>query len=89
MVAEVQKGLQQFGAKTIFLFSVAISAGVGLFNLLPLPALDGGRILLLLIEGIRRKPLPRNIEAGIHAVGMLVLLAVSVVLVFFDVFRLI
>lgn len=53
-----------------------ISVLLGLFNLLPLPALDGGRLVFLLTEGLaRRKLVPERIEQNIHAVGMLALLS--------------
>ncbi len=52
-----------------------ISLTLGVMNLLPIPALDGGRLFFLLIEAITRKKLPANIEAGIHTVGMMMLIA--------------
>lgn len=59
-----------------FLQLVALLAfNIALFNLLPLPALDGGRIMLLVVEWIRRKPLNRRREAMVHFVGMIALLA--------------
>lgn len=64
-----------------FLQLVALlSFNIALFNLLPLPALDGGRILLLVIEGLRRKPLDRRREALFHFVGMVALLALILIL---------
>ena len=62
--------------------AVALSMNVGMMNLLPLPALDGGRLFFLLIELIFRKPVNRNVEAMIHFVGivllMLLMLLVSI-----------
>lgn len=61
----------------LYLVSV-ISINLGVVNLLPLPALDGGRVVFILIEMIRRKPLSREMEAKIHAVGLVILLGFAV-----------
>lgn len=63
-----------------YLLEIAGFIGVSLaiFNLLPIPALDGARVVFVLIEWIRKKPVPRKIEGTIHAVGLLVLLAFAV-----------
>ena len=53
---------------------VVISINLGIFNLLPIPALDGGRLLFLLIEAVIRRPLNKNVEGYIHFVGMMLLL---------------
>jgi len=58
----------------------AISLNVALFNLLPIPALDGARIVFVIIEAIRRKPINRDIEAKIHAFGFIALILLVVVL---------
>jgi len=65
-------------------FCVLISVSVGIFNLIPFPALDGGRIVFLLVEGIRRKPMNPEKEGMIHAVGLTLLLALMVVIIFKD-----
>lgn len=52
-----------------------ISINLGIFNLLPIPALDGGRILFILIEMILRKPVPQKYESIVHAVGFIILIA--------------
>lgn len=70
-----------------FLYVVAIiSANLAVMNLLPLPALDGSRMVFTLIEMIFRKPVPRKVEAVIHAVGLILLLILAV---FLDVFHLV
>ncbi len=68
----------------LYLF-VFISINLGVMNLLPLPALDGGRILFLLVECIIRRPLNRNVEAYINLAGMVLLLAFMAFVTFFDV----
>ncbi len=73
-----------------FIYIVAIlTINLGVVNLLPLPALDGGRFLMLIIEGIRRKPLNRNVEAYINFAGIVVLFALMIFISFKDVFKLI
>lgn len=65
-----------------------ISLNLGIMNLLPLPALDGGRLLFLIVEGIRRKPIPREKEGLIHAIGLAILFGLMILLVFKDVIQL-
>ena len=55
-----------------------IGISIGVFNLLPLPALDGGRVVFVVIEWIRGKPINRKVEAVIHFVGIIVLLAFAI-----------
>ncbi len=50
--------------------TIFITVNVGVFNLLPIPALDGSRFVFLAIEAIRRKPLPKEREAAVHLIGM-------------------
>jgi regulator of sigma E protease len=72
---------QEFGIDPLFLIEIAalITINVGIFNLLPLPALDGGRLLFLIIELIRRKPVKAEVEGGFHLVGMAVLMLLMIV----------
>lgn len=67
-----------------YLFSF-VSINLGVMNLLPIPALDGGRILFVLIEMIRRKPIDKKYEGMIHLVGMALLLAFMVIITVSDV----
>lgn len=66
-----------------------ITINVGIFNLLPLPALDGGRIFFLIIEGIRKKPIKPEIEGAIHFVGLALLMVLMVVVTFNDIIKII
>lgn len=63
------------GAEPYLLMVAVIGTLLGLFNLLPLPALDGGRMVFMLIEAIVRRPINKHIEEQIHGYGMLALLA--------------
>ncbi len=65
-----------------------LSINIGVFNLLPLPALDGGRLMFLIIEAIRRKPINPKYEGYVHAVGIVLLLGLMVVITFNDIMNL-
>lgn len=71
-----------------FYMMCAISLSLGVFNLLPIPALDGGRILLLIIEGVRRKPLDEKIEQNIILVGFAMIILFALIVTFMDVSKL-
>ena len=64
------------------------SINLGVMNLLPLPALDGGRLVFLIIEGIRRKPVPPKYEGLVHAAGLMLLLMLMVYVTGHDILRL-
>ena len=64
-----------------------ITINIGLFNLLPLPALDGGRLIFLIIEGIRRKPVPPEKEGMVHFVGLAALMVLMVVVTVSDIVK--
>ena len=64
-----------------------ISINLGVMNLLPLPALDGGRLVFLIIEGIRRKPVPPKYEGYVHAAGLMLLFMLMVYVTGQDVLR--
>lgn len=68
------------------MFFAMISMAVGISNLLPIPALDGGRILLLVPELIFRRRVPMRVEAWLNVAGMVLIIGLSVYLIFKDVF---
>ena len=80
------------GAFYVFvnLISIAIllTANLGVMNLLPFPALDGGRILLIIIETIRGKKMNPDIENGINVIGFGLLMALMVVVMYNDILKL-
>lgn len=84
-----QAAAVQTDYSSLFLMLALIAINIGLFNLLPLPALDGGRLFFLFIEMIFRKPVPRKYEGWIHAVGLALLLLLMVVISFSDILKLI
>ena len=65
-----------------------ITINLGVFNLLPIPALDGSRVMFLIIEGIRKKPVPSDKEGKVHAIGMIVLLAFMAIVIISDILKL-
>lgn len=68
---------------------VVITMNLGIFNLLPLPALDGGRLLFQIVELVRRKPINPELEGYVHFVGIVLLMILMVVITFEDVIKLI
>ena len=70
----------------IYLLSL-ISLSLGVTNLLPIPALDGGQIVLLIIEGIRKKALKEEIELGIQSAGFTALILLSIYVSYNDILR--
>ena len=69
-------------------FSVLISANLGVMNLLPIPALDGGRLVFLIIEVIRGKRVPPEKEGMVHGIGLFLLMALMVFVMYNDIVKL-
>ena len=88
-IVSQMSGYIQQGFDMVLSIMATISLNLGIMNLLPLPALDGGRLVFLIIEGIRRKPVPREKEGMVHLIGMVLLFALMAVLVFSDVMKII
>lgn len=76
------------GFLNLISLTILLTINLGVFNLFPIPALDGGRILFVLYEMIRRKPVPAEREAVVHFVGFVLLIILSVFIAFKDVFML-
>lgn len=91
-VQVAQEGLKSsFGdaVMNIVYVMMLISVNLGVVNMLPFPALDGGRFLMLIIEGIFKKPVPRKVEAIINGAGLVILLGFTLIITFKDIFQLI
>lgn len=69
--------------------AILLSANLGVMNLLPIPALDGGRLIFLIVEAIRRRRVEPELEAKIHFAGLMLLILLMVVVMFNDVKKLI
>ena len=76
------------GIITLLAFVAMLSVNIGIVNLLPIPALDGGKILFVIIEAITGKKVPKKIENAINLVFMLLLLGLMVYVTFNDIMRL-
>lgn len=77
------------GARTFWLLVAYITINVGVFNLLPLPALDGGRLLFVIIEMVFRRPVPAKYEAWVHRIGIILLLGLIILITYSDIYKLI
>ncbi len=77
------------GVNNILYLMSLITFNLGIFNLLPLPALDGGRLIFLIVEAIRRKPVPPKYEGIVHMVGFALLMALMVFVAFNDIMKLV
>ena len=88
-VAEVMATTASYSISAFLQLVAFISINLGVMNLLPLPALDGGRLVFLIIEGIRRKPVPAKYEGYIHAAGLMLLLALMVYVTGQDILRIV
>lgn len=91
IIADVTSQAVTTGANfdAIVYIMALITINVGVFNLLPVPALDGGRLFFILIEAVRRKPIPAKYEGYIHAAGLALLLLLMVFITFNDIKNLI
>jgi regulator of sigma E protease len=78
---------KQVGPSPIFFLLALLSANLGVLNLLPIPALDGGRILFVLISWVRRRNLDPEVEGLVHMVGMAVLLLLIAIISYQDLVR--
>lgn len=87
-VVAVTAQTAQAGALPFWSLLAFISINLGVMNLLPIPGLDGGRILFLLVEGIRRKPLDRKLEGYVNLAGLCALFALILYVTGQDIMRL-
>ena len=91
IVSAVNTAVNTGSYRMVNILSLAalLTINLGVFNLLPLPALDGGRLFFMIIEFIRRKPIPAEKEGMVHAIGLILLLCFAVVISFNDIIKLI
>ena len=91
VVDDTYQEAKSYGTATVAVnmlnIAILISANLGVMNLLPLPALDGGRLVFLVIEAVRRKRIPPEKEGYVHFAGIVLLMALMVVVMFNDIQR--
>lgn len=89
IVGDSYEETKDYGAYYVFLqiayLTILFSVNLGVLNLLPFPALDGGRLVFLFIEAIRGKRIPKEKEAIVHFAGMVVLMLLMVFILFNDI----
>ncbi|MBD2744269.1 RIP metalloprotease RseP [Coleofasciculus sp. FACHB-1120] len=83
-IVELGASIAKSDAANLFQFAALISINLAIINILPLPALDGGQLAFLLIEGLRGKPLPTQIQDGIMQTGLMLLLGLGIFLIVRD-----
>ena len=81
----LQNSVRNNAPYEVLVFTAMISIFLGVTNLLPIPALDGGRILFVIIEMVRGKPIPAHIESKINWISMIILLLLGVIVIIFDI----
>ncbi len=84
----MQTGGVQLAVLNMVYLAALLSANLGVMNLLPIPALDGGRIFFVLVEMIRGKAIPAEKEGAVHFIGMILLMLLTVVVLYNDIMRL-
>lgn len=92
MIGDVAEEVAPYGPMLLILnlcnIALLLSVNLGIVNLLPLPALDGGRLVFLLIEAIRGKPIPPDKEGMVHFAGLVALMVLMVLVTYNDLVRL-
>ena len=88
IVAYISEAVRSSG-ETVLRLAVLISASLGIMNLLPIPALDGGRLLFMVVEVIRGKAVPPEKEGMVHFVGLILLFGLIIFLTYNDIVNLI
>ena len=76
------------GLENVLYFLATISINIGIFNLIPIPALDGGKIVLNILEAIRRKPLKQEIETYVTLAGVVIMVVLMIAVTWNDIMRL-
>jgi regulator of sigma E protease len=87
-IAQITGRYAESGLISLIYFTAFISVNVGVLNLLPIPALDGGRLVFILIEWLRKKPVDQKLEMNINQWGFVALLALMALVSFNDILRL-
>lgn len=91
IVGNTYEATKEYGAKVVFAYmtriAILLSVNIGFLNLLPLPALDGGRLVFMLVEVVRGKPVPPEKEGMVHFAGFVALMLLMVFVMYNDIVR--
>ena len=87
-IAVLTKQVTQLGFVYILQFAALLSVNLGIINILPIPALDGGRILFILIEKIKGSPISQKVEQMVHSISFALLIAFMIFITFRDIVKL-
>jgi len=87
MIASIVGQAARVGLSNLLSWMAIISVNLGIINLLPFPALDGGRILFIIFEIIRGKPVPPEKEGFVHFIGFVILITLMVFIIYRDIVR--
>ena len=86
IVSEIGRAAQA-GIQQLMNLGIIITINLGIMNLIPFPALDGGRLILLIVEGVRGKPVDRNKEGYFHLVGFALLMILMIIVTYKDILK--
>jgi regulator of sigma E protease len=87
-IVTLTKQMSELGIAYLLYFAAILSINLGIINILPIPALDGGRILFVLIEKLKGSPVSSKVEGYVHQVGFVLLLLLMVLVTLNDIIRL-
>ncbi len=87
-IVTLTKQMSELGIAYLLYFAAILSINLGIINILPIPALDGGRILFVLIEKLKGSPVSPNVEGYVHQVGFILLILLMVLVTLNDILRL-
>ena len=91
IIGDVEEEARPYGFSIVLLnminIAMLLSINLGVMNLLPIPAIDGGRLIFLLIEAVRGKPVPPDKEGIVHLAGFALLFALMIFVMFNDIMR--
>lgn len=86
-IVYLTKQMTELGLVYLLYFAAILSINLGIINALPIPALDGGRILFVLIEKLKGSPVSQKIEGYVHQIGFMFLLFLMLWVTFYDILR--
>jgi regulator of sigma E protease len=86
-IAVATSDVLDLGFSHVVIFTAVLSFNLAIINILPFPALDGGRLIFLAVEAIRRKPSRQEVEAWFHRVGFVLLMVLAIVITYKDLVR--